>query len=65
EGCHSATLRQEIEDPTVFILEIEWETLEHHIVTFRGGPRFAEYRGQIAGLYVDPIVVRHYQQVAQ
>jgi quinol monooxygenase YgiN len=64
EGCRSVTLRQQIEDPAVFILEIEWETLEHHMVTFRGGPRFAEYRSHIAGLYIDPIFVRHYQQVA-
>lgn len=63
EGCKAATLRQQIEDPTVFIIEIEWETLEHHMVTFRGGPRFAEYRSKIAGLYDGPIEVAHYQQV--
>lgn len=63
EGCRSATARRQIEDPAVFVLTIEWETLEHHTVTFRGGPRFAEYRSHIAGLFVDPIVARHYQQL--
>lgn len=61
EGCRSVTLRRCIEDPNRFIAEIEWETLEHHTVSFRGGPLFAEYRSHIAGLFVDPIVARHYE----
>jgi len=65
EGCQSATLRQQIEDPQVFILTIEWETLEHHTVKFRGGPSFAEYRGTIAGLYDGAIEAFHYQQVSE
>jgi quinol monooxygenase YgiN len=63
EGCHSVTLRRQIEDAQVFILEIEWETLEIHTITFRGGPLYTEYRSAIAGLFVDPIFVRHYEQV--
>lgn len=63
EGCLSATVRRQIEDPDAFILVIEWETMEHHTVMFRGGPRFAEYRSHIAGLFVDPIVARHYTLV--
>lgn len=63
EGCRSAVVRRQIEDPATFVLMIEWETLEHHTVTFRGGPRFAEYRSHIAGLFADPIVARHYQLV--
>lgn len=65
EGCLSAVARQQIEDPSVFVLTIEWETLEHHTVKFRGGPLFAEYRSHINGLFVDPIVARHYQTVAE
>lgn len=63
EGCRSVTLRRCIEDPNRFIAEIEWETLEHHTVSFRGGPLFAEYRSHISGLFVDPIVARHYETV--
>jgi len=64
EGCRSATLLRGIEDPSRFILQIEWETLEHHTVTFRGGPLFAEYRSHITGLFVEPIVARHYETIA-
>ena len=65
EGCHSATLRQQIENSSIFILQIEWETLEHHTVMFRGGPLFPEYRSKIAGLYEGAIEVFHYQQVSE
>lgn len=61
EGCRAIRLRRCVEDPTVFLYEIEWETLEHHTVTFRGGPLFAEYRSHIHGLFVDPVEVRHYE----
>jgi len=63
EGCRSVTLRRCVEDPTRFIAEIEWETLEHHTAGFRRGPLFLEYRGHIAGLFVDPIVARHYERI--
>lgn len=60
EGCRAVRLRRCVEDPTMFLYEIEWESLEHHTVTFRGGPLFAEYRSHINGLFVDPPTVRHY-----
>lgn len=63
EGCRSIRLRRCVEDPNSFLYEIEWETLEHHTVTFRGGPLFAEYRSHITGLFVDPVAVRHYEMV--
>ena len=61
EGCRAIRLRRCVEDPTVFLYEIEWESLEHHTVIFRGGPLFAEYRSHINGLFVDPPAVRHYE----
>ena len=64
DGMLSIALRRCIEDPNRFILEIEWETLEHHTVGFRGGPLFPEYRGHIAGFFVEPIVARHYEKIS-
>jgi heme-degrading monooxygenase HmoA len=64
EGCQSVTMRRCIEEPNQFIAQIQWETLEHHTVTFRGGPLFPEYRSHLTGLYVEPIVVHHYEDIA-
>ena len=63
DGMRAITLRRCVEDPDVFIYEVEWETLEHHTVQFRGGPLFAEYRSHITGLFVEPVSVNHYRTV--
>ncbi len=63
KGVRQARLRQCVEDPELFIYEVDWETLEDHIVRFRGGPLFAEYRSNITGLFIDPVQVNHYQTV--
>src|SRR5260370_3388629 len=63
EGCRSARLCRSIEGPERFIYEIEWETLEDHTVRFRGGPRFAEYRSHINGLFVEPVIARHFERL--
>jgi heme-degrading monooxygenase HmoA len=61
QGNQGITLRRCIEDPDIFIYEIQWATLEDHTVTFRGGERFAQYRSHITGLFVEPVAVRHYE----
>ena len=63
EGCNSAHLLQCVEDPGHFVLQLQWETLEHHTVMFRGGPLFPQYRSHINGLFADPPFVRHYETV--
>jgi hypothetical protein len=65
EGCLSAVLRRCVEDRDLFHYEIAWETLEHHTITFRGGPLFAEYRGHINGLFVEPPTVNHFEAVSE
>ncbi|MFI5271946.1 MAG: antibiotic biosynthesis monooxygenase family protein [Ktedonobacterales bacterium] len=59
-GCEGVELRRCIEDAHRFVALIRWATIEDHTVAFRGSPEFQAYRAQIAGLFVDPIVARHY-----
>ncbi|HEX9036322.1 MAG TPA: antibiotic biosynthesis monooxygenase family protein [Ktedonobacterales bacterium] len=63
KGCVSATPRRQVEDPDRFVVTIEWETLDDHLVGFRGSPQFQEYRSHLTGLFVDPIVALHYLEV--
>ena len=64
QGCLSAEARRCLEDSDRFVLVIHWATVEDHVVTFRQGPLFKEYRSHINGLFVEPIVARHYELVA-
>src|SRR5215467_14811803 len=44
KGCKGMTLQRSIEKPERYRLFVQWETLENHIVDFRGSPDFAEWR---------------------
>jgi quinol monooxygenase YgiN len=62
-ACHGITLRRCVEEPNVFLYQIEWESLElHH--AFRASPLFAEYRSHITGCFQEPIDLRHYETLA-
>lgn len=63
-GCRSFTVQRCIEDPTRFLLIIQWDSLETHTEGFRKSPLFAEYRSHISGLFLDNPVVHHYQALA-
>jgi quinol monooxygenase YgiN len=65
EGCLSGRLCHCVEDDQVYIFEIEWKTLDHHVVAFRGGPLFAQYRSHISGLFIEPVEVNHYVTIRQ
>jgi quinol monooxygenase YgiN len=62
-ACHGITLRQCVEEPNVFLYQIEWESLELH-QTFRASPLYAEYRSHITGYFQEPVVLRHYETLA-
>ncbi len=63
EGCLSAQLCRCIEDGSIYIYQIEWATLAHHLDMFRNGPLFAQYRSHIDGLFVEPVEVNHYETI--
>lgn len=60
KGCLGMHLQKCIEVPDEYEVVIRWETLENHIVDFREGPLFQEWRGHITPHFVSPPTVRHY-----
>jgi heme-degrading monooxygenase HmoA len=65
EGFVSGRVARCVEDDQVYIYQIEWETLAHHLETFRNGPLFAQYRSHITGLFVEPVDVNHYETISE
>ena len=62
-ACISARVERCIEEPNKYAVINTWTTLEAHTQDFRSGPLFAQWRGQINGLFVGQPVVFHYQAV--
>lgn len=62
-GFRSLALRRSLESPNLYLLLVEWETVEHHTEGFRGSPQYDEWRALLHEFY-DPFpVVEHYVDV--
>jgi len=63
-GFRSLRLSRCIEDPSRYLLLVEWDSLEAHTSGFRGSPEYQEWRALLHHFY-DPFpVVEHYTVVA-
>ena len=61
KGFHGHHLHRGIESPERYILEVFWDTLEDHTVTFRQGPLFPEWRAIIGPFAAVQPVVEHFE----
>jgi heme-degrading monooxygenase HmoA len=59
EGFIKFEYFQGIEDPNVYTLHVYWQTLEDHMVTFRQGPLFIEWRSIIGDYFASAPIVKH------
>ena len=60
-GYLGSAFHQGIEEPDSFLLRIEWESVDAHMVGFRQSPLLAEWRGHFAHLLDGAPKVTHYQ----
>lgn len=65
EGMRGFKVNKGIESPERYVLQVFWDTLEHHTVTFRQGPLFAEWRAIVGPFFAQPPVVEHFTLVAK
>jgi len=62
-GCRSVRLTRGVESPSRFVLLAEWESVEAHLVGFRGTERFDRWRAAIGPHFASPPEVEHYTDV--
>ena len=62
-GFRSLTLDRGIEQPTRYLLLVEWDRIEDHTEGFRGSPEYQRWRALLHHFY-DPFpTVEHYTPV--
>ncbi len=61
DGFISYELRRSLEAPTRYLLMIQWETLEAHMVNFRESDKFPKWRGVVGGFFAQPPLVHHFE----
>ena len=63
DGFRSLMLQRSIEHRTRYLLFVQWETLEDHIVHFRNSENFTEWRRLAGPYFAVPPRVEHYEDV--
>jgi heme-degrading monooxygenase HmoA len=64
-GFISLELHRGIEAPDQYLLLVEWETIDDHLVSFRESAAFSEWRAIIGPYFESPPVGTHYEPVAE
>jgi heme-degrading monooxygenase HmoA len=65
EGCHGMALEKVIETPGLYNLRVLWETLDHHMVTFRNSDNFQKWRALAGPFFTEAPKVVHGETVGQ
>lgn len=61
-GCRSVRLSRCVEQPSLFLLLVEWDTLEHHTEGFRGSAEYERWKALLHHFY-DPFpTVLHFAE---
>jgi heme-degrading monooxygenase HmoA len=60
-GYHGSVFLQGVENPESFVLQVEWETVEAHMIGFRQSPLLAEWRSHFYDLLDGAPTVTHYE----
>lgn len=62
-GCRTIRMTRGIESPSVFVLMVEWDSLDDHEIGFRQSERFPAWRALIGPFFAEPPVVEHYADI--
>jgi heme-degrading monooxygenase HmoA len=62
-GCRSVRMTRGIETPTLFVLLVEWDSVEAHLKNFRETERFPRWRALIGPYFAQPPHVEHFLDV--
>ena len=60
DGCHGMRLERVEEDGAQYRLSVDWETVAHHMVTFRESDGFQQWRALAGPFFVQPPRVEHW-----
>lgn len=64
-GCHGMALERIIENPAFYRLRVQWESVDHHMITFRNSESFQGWRDLVGSFFTEPPVVEHSESVSE
>ncbi|CAG9234950.1 Antibiotic biosynthesis monooxygenase [Paraburkholderia tropica] len=64
-GCRAVELQRGVEEPNQYVLVVQWDTIEDHMVHFRESADFQEWRRLVGPFFEKPPVVGHTEVVVK
>lgn len=64
-GCRSMQIRRSKEHPTLFVMLVEWETLEHHTVEFRNSDGVKQWRALVSEFWAAPPEIVNFEAAVE
>jgi len=61
KGFNGINVHLGVERPNVYLLALQWGTLEDHTVGFRESDLFVQWRALIGPFFANPPVVEHWE----
>ena len=65
KGCRSFALSRVIETKGAYRLQVGWDTVDDHMVTFRESEGFQEWRKLAGPFFIEPPRVEHWEETAR
>ncbi|MBU6419365.1 MAG: antibiotic biosynthesis monooxygenase [Proteobacteria bacterium] len=63
EGCFGMGVQRSVEEPHKFLLMVQWESVEAHMVVFRQSQGFQQWRENVSQCFAAPPNVWHGETV--
>jgi heme-degrading monooxygenase HmoA len=65
KGYRGWKVNQSVESPERYLLMVFWDTLDDHMVGFRQGPLFPQWRAIVGPFFAQPPQVEHFRLVGK
>ncbi|WP_311271313.1 antibiotic biosynthesis monooxygenase family protein [Sphingobium sp. WCS2017Hpa-17] len=62
KGCHGLSLERSVDVPGAYMLVVRWDSVDAHMIDFRGSPAFAAWRELVGVFFTAAPQVDHVEQ---
>ncbi|MFJ1259415.1 antibiotic biosynthesis monooxygenase family protein [Cupriavidus sp. CuC1] len=60
-GMRGYKLHKCVESPERYVMQISWNTVDDHMVTYRQGPLSPKFRAMVEPFFAQPPVMQHFE----
>jgi heme-degrading monooxygenase HmoA len=64
EGMRGWSLRRCVEAPDSYQVQLQWDSIEHHMVGYRQGKLAPEFRAIVLPFFAQPAEMHHFEELS-